>query len=157
MIKIFGAHGMRMYLNATKVDDPRKASRVIDNDFFRSASRRERERYRSQPRGALRWCALLIERLTFGAIDVSLEDKRTFPDSGERARRNRQVVADHVKFRELCLLREIQLPWVSNTDLASVDREQLGSVLLPHKLSLHDWRNLAGLVQTFVTHQSEAQ
>src|SRR6266404_2953280 len=86
MIEIAGAHRMRMQLDATEIDDPRKPRRVIDNDFFRSASRRERERYRSQPRGALRWCALLIERLTFGAIDVSLEDKRTVSDSGERAR-----------------------------------------------------------------------
>jgi len=138
MIEIAGAHRMRMQLDATEIDDPRKPRRVIDNDFFRSASRRERERYRSQPRGALRWCALLIERLTFGAIDVSLEDKRTIPDSGQRARRDRQIVANQVQFRELCLLREIQLARVSNTDLASVDREQFGSVFLPHKLSLHD-------------------
>jgi hypothetical protein len=96
----------------------------------------------------------LIESLTFGAIDVSLEDKRTVPDSGERARRDRQVVADHVKFRELCLLREIQFARVSNTDLASIDREQLGSVFLPHKLSLHDWRDVSGFVRTLVTDQS---
>ena len=57
---------------------------------------------------------------------------------GERARRDRQIVANQVKFRELCLLREIQLARVTNTDFASVDREQLGSVFLPHKLSLHD-------------------
>jgi len=30
--------------------------------------------------GALRRCALLIERLTFGAVDISLEDKRTVAD-----------------------------------------------------------------------------
>jgi hypothetical protein len=88
MIEIAGAHRMGMQLDATKIDDPRKPRRVIDNDFFRSASGRERECYRSQPRGALRWCALLIERLTFGAIDVSLEDKRTVSDSDEHARRD---------------------------------------------------------------------
>jgi hypothetical protein len=38
MLKIAGAHGMRMELNATKIDDPRKSCRVIDNDFFRRAS-----------------------------------------------------------------------------------------------------------------------
>ena len=146
-----------MQLDATKIDDPRKSRRVIDYDFFRSASRREREYCRSQPRGALRWCALLIERLTFGAIDVSLEDKRTVPDSGERARRDRQIEANQVQFRELCLLRKIQLARVSNTDRASMDREQLGSVFLPHKLSLHDWREVAGFVQTLVTDQAEAQ
>ncbi len=44
---------MRMQLDASKVDNPREARGVIDNDFFRSASRREGERCRSQPRGAL--------------------------------------------------------------------------------------------------------
>jgi len=125
-----------MQLDAAKIDDPRKPRCVIDNDFFRGASRRERECYRLQPRWALRWCAFLIERLTFGAIDVALEDKRTVPDTKERARRDRQVVAHQVKFRELGLSREIQLARVSNTDFASVDQEQLGSVFLPHKL--HD-------------------
>ena len=127
---------MRMQFDAAEIDDPRKPCWVIDHDFFRSASRRERERYRSQPRGVLRWRALLIERLTFGAIDVSLEDKRTVPDSCERARRDRQIVANQVQFRELCLLREIQLARVSNTDLASIDREQLGSVSFSHKLKV---------------------
>jgi hypothetical protein len=94
MTEVAGAHRMRMQLDATKIDHPRKPRRIVDNDFFRGASRRKRERYRSQPRGALRWCALLVERLTFGAIDVSLEDKRTIPDSGQRPRRDRQIVAN---------------------------------------------------------------
>jgi hypothetical protein len=44
----------------------------------------------------LRWCALLIERLTFGAVDLPLEDKRTVPDSRECARRDRQIEANQV-------------------------------------------------------------
>src|SRR5271166_1752038 len=151
MIEIAGTHRMRMQLDATEVDDPCKSRRVIDNDFFGSASRRERQRCRSQPWRALRWCALLIERLTFSAVDVSLEDKRTIPDSGERARRHRQIVANQVQFRELRLLREIQLVRVGNANLASVDRDQLGSVFLSHQLSLHHWREVTGLVQTLVT------
>ena len=77
---------MRMQLDAAEIDDPRKSGSVIDHDFFRSAPRREREGYRSQPRRALRRCALLIKRLAFGAVDVALEDNRTVADSAERAR-----------------------------------------------------------------------
>ena len=100
---------MRMQLDASQIDDPCQPRGIIDDDFFRSAARRERERDRSQPRGALRWRALLIKRLAFGAVDESLEDERTIADSGERARRDRQVVADEIEFRELGLLREVQL------------------------------------------------
>ena len=107
MIEIAGAHRMRMQLDASKIDDPCKPGGVIDHDFFRSASRWKCERNRSQPRGALRRCSLLIERLAFGAVDVSLEDKGTVADSGERARCDRQVVANQIELRELGLLREV--------------------------------------------------
>src|ERR1700720_1588617 len=104
MIEINGSHRMRMQLDTTKIDDPRKPGGVIDHDFFRSAPRWERERYRSQPRRSLRWCALLMEGFPVGAVDVALEDNRTGADSGERSWRNRQVVADQVEFRQLGLL-----------------------------------------------------
>src|SRR5271154_4682696 len=98
MIEIGGAHRMRMQLDAAKIYDPCQPGSVIDNDFFRSAARREREGYRPQPLGALRWCALLVEGLAFGAVDVSLEDERTVTDSSERAPRDRQVVANQIQF-----------------------------------------------------------
>lgn len=87
-----------MQLDATKIYDPCKPCSVIDNDFFCRAARREREGYRPQPLGALRWCALLVEGLAFSALDVPLEDERTVPDSSERARRDRQVVANQIQF-----------------------------------------------------------
>ena len=85
-------------------------------------------------------CSLLIERLAFGAVDVSLEDKGTVADSGERARCDRQVVANQIELRELGLLREVQLVRIANADLVSIDREQLGSVFFRHKLSLQTIR-----------------
>src|ERR1700722_10983354 len=121
MIEIAGAHRMRMQLDASKVYNPRKSGAIIDDDFFRSAARRERERYRSQPRRAPGWCALLIEGLTFGAVDISLEDKRTVADSDQRARRDRQVVADQIQFRELRLFREVKFFRVANPDLVPID------------------------------------
>ena len=148
---------MRMEFDASEIDDPRKPRRIIDNNFFRGAARRERERYGAQPQGVLRWRALLIERFTFGAIDVPFEDKWTVSDSGERARCDRQIVTNQVEFRELGLPGKVQLVRVSDTDLASVNRKQLGRIFVPHKLSLHDWRDVAGFIQTLATHESEAQ
>ena len=72
---------MRMQLDAAKIYDPCQPRSVIDNDFFRGAARRKRERDRPQPLGTLRRCALLVEGLAFGAVDVSLEDERTIADS----------------------------------------------------------------------------
>ena len=52
-----------------------------------------------------------------------------------------EVVADEVEFRELRLLRKVQLVGVRDADLASVDREHFGGVFFSHKNRLHlfDW------------------
>ena len=124
---------MRMQLDAAEVDDPREPRRVVDDDFFRCAARRKRQRDGAQPRGPLGGRALLIERLAFGAVDEALEHDRTIADAGESARRDRQVVAHEVELRELRLLGEIRLVGVGDTDLASVDRQNLGCVFLHHE------------------------
>ncbi len=93
---------MRMQLDAAQVDDPGQPGRIIDDDFFRGAARRERQRDGSQPGGPLGGRALLIKRLALGAIDEALENDRTIPDSGQRARRDGQVVADKIEFRDTC-------------------------------------------------------
>ena len=136
MIEVGGSHRMRMQLDTTEIDDPRQPCIVVDHDFFRGASRWERECDSSEPRRALRRCAFLVECLAVGAVDVSLEDDRTVADSSERAGRDRQVVADQVKFRELDLFREVQLAWIADADLVSVDREQLGGIFFRHNPSL---------------------
>ena len=95
---------MRVQLDAAEIDDPREPRRVVDDDLFRGAAGRESQRDRSQPRGALRRRALLIEGLTFGAVDEALEHHGTVADSGQRARRDRQVVANQIELGELRLL-----------------------------------------------------
>ncbi len=92
-----------MQLDAAQVDDPGEPGRIIDHDLFRGAARRERQRYRSQPRRPLGGRALLIKGLAFGAVDEALEHHRTIPDSGQSARRDRQIIADDVELRELRL------------------------------------------------------
>jgi hypothetical protein len=70
--------------------------------------------------------------LAFGTVDEALENQRTIPDSSESARGDRQIVADEIEFRELRLLRKIRLVGMGHTDLASLDRQNLGCVILFH-------------------------
>jgi hypothetical protein len=87
-----------MQLDASEVDDPCEPRRVIDYDFFSLTARRERQRNGSQPLGTLFGRALLIKRFGFGAVDKALENKRTIPNSGKSARRDRQVVTHQIEF-----------------------------------------------------------
>ena len=91
---------MGVQFDATQIDDPGKPSRVIDDDLFRSSARREREGNCSQPWRPLSGRTLLIKRLTLGAVDETLQNNRTILDSGERARRNGQIVAHKIEFRD---------------------------------------------------------
>ena len=92
--------------------------------------------------GPLRGRALLIKRLALGAVHEALEHDRTILDSGQSARRDRQVVAHEVEFRDFRLLRKIQLVGVRDTDLAPVDREHLGGFFFLHKNRLPDLRQV---------------
>ena len=97
MIEIAGAHRVRVQLDAAEVDDPGEARRVVDDDLLGGAARRERQRHGAQPVRPLLGRALLVERLALGAVDEALEHDRPIADAGERARRDRQVVADEVE------------------------------------------------------------
>jgi hypothetical protein len=55
-------------------------------------------------RGSLAGSAFLIVGLALGAIYEALENQRTIPDSNENTRRNRQIVAYEIEFRELRLM-----------------------------------------------------
>ena len=85
--------------------------------------------------------ALLIERLAFGAVDEALEHDRAIADSGERARRDREVVAHEVELRELtsaarstacpeCVTRTSR-PSIESTSAASSLPTQLGYIGSP--------------------------
>ena len=41
MIEIARAHRVRMQLDAAQIDDPRQPRRIVDDDLFRGAARRE--------------------------------------------------------------------------------------------------------------------
>jgi hypothetical protein len=81
---------------------------------------------------ALGGLPFLIERLAFGTVDEAFENERTILDASESARRDRQIVAHEIEFRELRLLRKIQLLGMGHLDLAPLDRQDLGCVSLQH-------------------------
>src|SRR6266404_1067005 len=122
-----------MQFDTTQVYDPGEPSGLIDDHLLRFAARREGQRNRSQPGGPLFGCAFLIKRLGFGAVDEALENNRTIPDSSKSARRNRQIVAYEIEFRELRLFREIRLVRMGHRDFASLDRQNLRGDFLLHK------------------------
>ena len=101
VIEIAGAHRVRVQLDAAEVDDPREAGRVVDDDLLGGAARRKRQRHGAQPGGPVLGRALLIERLALGAVDEALEHDGPVADAGDRAVRDRQVVADDVELRQL--------------------------------------------------------
>src|SRR5438477_6571256 len=122
-----------MQFDTTQVYDPGKPRRVIDDDLLRFAARRERQRNGSQPIRPLFGCAFPIKCLCFGAVDETLENQRTISDSSESARRNRQIVAYKIEFREPGLPGEIRLVGVGYRDFASLDRQNLCGDFLLHK------------------------
>ena len=123
---------MGVQFDATQIDHPGEAGRVIDDDLLRGSARRERQGDGSQPGWPLGGCSLLIKGLCLGPVDETLENNRTIPDSGERARRNRQIVAYEVELRDTRLRREVQLAGMRYLDFASLDREHLAGVFFCH-------------------------
>ena len=99
MIEIAGADRMRVQFDAAEIDDPGEPGRIIDDDLLRGSARGKRQCDGSQPGRPLGRRALLIKGLALGPVDETLENDRTIPNSGERARRNRQVVAYQVELR----------------------------------------------------------
>ena len=76
MVEIIRADGVRMQLDAAEVHDPGEAGDIIDDDFFRGATRGKGQRDGSQPLGPVVRRALLVERLFLGAIHEALEHER---------------------------------------------------------------------------------
>src|SRR5262245_54968299 len=133
MLEITRTHRVRMELDTTQIHHPTEPRCIINDDFFRSATRRKRQRHRAQPRRPLCRCTLLVERLAFGSIDKTFEDERTIANSRKGARRDRKVVADEIQLGELYLFGKVELVRVSHTDLTSVDQQHLGRTIFCHE------------------------
>ena len=107
VVEVARADGVWVQFNATEVDDPRQPRGIVYDHFFGSAAGRKRQCCCSQPRRPLGRCTFLIKGLALGAVHESLEHDRAVLDSGEGARRDREVVMDEVKFRDSGQLRKI--------------------------------------------------
>jgi hypothetical protein len=71
MIEIFGAHGMRMKLQAGEVCHPCQRSRAAGNNLFSGATRRKFQRNDFDPVGARFGRALLVEELAGDAVGIA--------------------------------------------------------------------------------------
>src|ERR1051326_3533388 len=99
MFQVAGADGVRVQLEAPEVHDPCESRSIIDHDFFRFTTRRERQTNRPQPFGPPDRRALLIESVAFGAINKSLENDWPITNARECTGCNRKVVLNEIKFR----------------------------------------------------------
>ena len=77
----------------------------------------------------------MIKRLSFGAVDETLENNWTILNSGNRARRNGQIGAYKIKLRDSCL-RKIQLVRIRDTEFTPLNREQLAGCFFYHPIRL---------------------
>src|SRR6266545_1621444 len=73
VLEIVGAHGMRVQVDATEIDDPQKLSRVTHDDLSRRPAGWKAQLHRLDPLGMLFGSPLLKERLTLRAAHVALE------------------------------------------------------------------------------------
>src|SRR5262249_19184101 len=122
MVEVRGNDGMGMEFDTAEVDDPDKPRGVVDDNLFRNAPGRERERHRAQPVGRVGRSALLIKDVPFRAVYKALENDGTAANSVQRSFCNRQVVPDDVQFRELSLSGEVGLRRVRHPDWTAFDR-----------------------------------
>ena len=123
MIQIAGTDRMRMELEAGEVGHPHERGGVARYDFFGGPARWETERDHLYPVGPRFRRALLIEKLTAGAVRIADEDVRTPARALERARRNREVIAREIELG-MAALREQYLGGIRDRDLAAGNLQQ---------------------------------
>ena len=77
----------------------------------------------------------MVKSLSLGPVDETLENDRTIPDSGERTRSNRKIVADKIEFRD-SRLRKIYLVGMRYLDVPFLDGEHRAGGFLCHEIRL---------------------
>src|SRR5579875_1882962 len=133
MFKVAAAHGMGMQFEAPEIDDPRQTGGVVHHDFFRDTPGRKSQSDGSQPAGTFYRSALLVESFALGSVHEAFEYQRAVADCVERAGRERPIIADDIKFRELDLARKIEFFRMRDAHLTPIDREQLYAFVFCHQ------------------------
>jgi hypothetical protein len=132
MIEVSGAHRMRMQLHTAEVDDPREASRIIDDYFLRGTPRRERQGDRAHPLRQVARCALLVEGLCLRTIHKAFQNDWAIQDTAQRTRRHGEKIADDIEFCELHAAGEVRLGRAANAHHAANYLQQLRVVYFRH-------------------------
>ena len=134
MVEVGGADWMRMEFHAAEVDDPGEAGGVVDDDLIGGAAGGEGERDFADPLGRIRWGALLVEGVFFGAVDEALEDNGAVADAeATLPARYREEVADDVQLGELYFAGVVRLVRAGDADRVAVDGEDFGGVGFGHE------------------------
>ena len=114
-----------MEFDAAEVDNVGEAGGVVDYDLVGGAAGREGEGDGAEIGREIFGGAFLIEGLGLlaggeaGSVDEALEDDGAVGNSGERAGRYGQEVADYVELGELDFLGEVELGGVRDADLTA--------------------------------------
>ena len=84
MVKVGGAHGMRIEIDTAQVDDPGQLGGVRHDDFLGGAARRKRQLDRLDPLRTRGGSAFLEKGLAFRPIDEPLERHGPTVDAAQR-------------------------------------------------------------------------
>src|SRR6185312_12169297 len=121
MIEVCRDNRVRVQFDASEVDYPGEAGRVVDDDLLCRAAGWKGKRDGAHPLGRVGRGALLVKDLAVGSVNEALENDRPVANACQRARRYREVVADDIDLRELRGLREIGLGGMRDANFAPVD------------------------------------
>ena len=79
---------------------------------------------------------LLVKRWRLGAVYKALQNNWPILNSGKGTGSNREVILYKIMLGKAYLLREVELVWMSYTNLPARNREYLAGFLLPHRSRL---------------------
>ncbi len=124
MIEVFGAHRMRMQLEARQVGHPHQRGGVARHHFLRRAAGRKRQLDHFDPRRPRVGCPLLVERLLGDPVREPEQHVRPAARAAQRALRHGDVVEGQIQLG-VARLREQDLSRVRYGDLAAADGQDL--------------------------------
>ena len=125
VIEVFGAHGMRIEVEAAEVHDPRQSRGIPDHRLFGGGAGGVVQGGGVDEGGMVLGDALLEERLLVEALREPLEHHRPAAGPAEGALGDREVIAHEVELGE-ARLGEDDAVRARDAHLVAVDVEDLG-------------------------------
>ena len=128
VVEVFGAHRVRVEVEASEVDDPGQARGIPDHRLLGRRSARVVQGRGVDEVGVVLGHALLEERLLVDALHEALQHHRPPAGAAQRPRRDREEVPHDIELRQPGL-REDDLVGARDTHLVTVDLEDLAGAL----------------------------